>query len=84
MAKNTAVEDLISLRDAAEKIGRSYETVWRYAVKGFRGVRLETVRIGGTMRTSREAINRFIREVTETYERPETVDDILGAEEVPR
>ncbi|NUP96415.1 MAG: DUF1580 domain-containing protein [Planctomycetaceae bacterium] len=32
----------------------------RWALHGVRGVRLETVRIGGSVYTSREALSRFI------------------------
>ena len=34
-------------------------TLWRWASSGIRGVRLETVRVGGTTCTSVEAFSRF-------------------------
>jgi hypothetical protein len=34
-------------------------TLYRWAHRGLRGVRLETVQIGGTLCTSREALQRF-------------------------
>jgi hypothetical protein len=34
-------------------------TLWRWATKGLRGVRLETARVGGVRVTSAEALRRF-------------------------
>jgi len=34
-------------------------TIWRWAVHGLRGVRLETIKIGGTTCTSLQALARF-------------------------
>ena len=34
-------------------------TLWRWAAHGLRGVKLETVRVGGTTCTSVEALRRF-------------------------
>jgi len=55
-------ETLVSLKDAAEDFGGvsiPYETVRKYAYRGVRGVKLETVFINHRL-TSREAIRRFI------------------------
>ena len=41
------------------------ETVARWARKGCRGVRLETVLVGGRRYSSAEAVDRFIRELSE-------------------
>ena len=42
------------------KTGRLHpSTVWRWALKGVRGVRLEVVRVGGTLCTSAQALQRF-------------------------
>lgn len=38
----------------------SKDSLQRWALRGLRGVRLETVRIGGTIFTSAEAILRFL------------------------
>jgi hypothetical protein len=35
-------------------------TLWRWATGGCRGVRLDTVRVGGTLCTSEAAVLRFI------------------------
>ena len=34
-------------------------TIYRWATRGLRGIRLETTQIGGSMCTSKEAIQRF-------------------------
>jgi hypothetical protein len=34
-------------------------TIWRWATAGVRGIKLETVKVGGTTCTSREALQRF-------------------------
>ena len=59
-------EKRMTLRDAREFVpGRpSYETVWRWARKGCRGVRLEYTRIGRTIYTSRESLERFFQRLT--------------------
>src|SRR5947208_2365717 len=43
----------------------SYCTLVRWALRGRRGIRLETVMIGGRRYTSREAIDRFISRTNE-------------------
>ncbi len=56
-------ETVISLGAACREFppnGRSNATMARYIQKGIRGVKLETVKIGGRRYTSREAIARFI------------------------
>lgn len=56
-------DQLITLRDAAKQIpGKSlhYETVRRWATIGIRGQRLETVRIGGRVCTTMNAIRDFV------------------------
>jgi len=37
----------------------SLSTIWRWSRHGLRGIRLEVVRIGGAVFTSREALQRF-------------------------
>ena len=46
---------------AQARAGRpvSPATLWRWSSHGLRGVRLETVRVGGTTCTSTEALSRF-------------------------
>ena len=55
-------------------------TLYRWAQRGLRGVRLETIRVGGTLCTSVEAIQRFferlsIDEMQPTTSSKETAED---------
>lgn len=57
-------ESLVSMTEAAKdkSLGRpSVTTLWRWRTKGAGGRKLETVKIGGTVFTSREAIERFVQ-----------------------
>lgn len=59
-------EDTLTLQDAADDvasfIGRRPDktTMYRWCLRGVRGVKLEHVRLGGRIITSRQAITRFI------------------------
>lgn len=44
--------------------GIHVSTIWRWAQRGVRGVRLETILIGGIRHTSREALQRFFERTT--------------------
>lgn len=59
-------EDVLSLTQAAKTLPRRRRgkkphvaTLYRWAANGLRGVRLETLQVGGTMCTSMEALQRF-------------------------
>lgn len=60
------VEDLLSINEAArEAPGRPHiATVWRWINRGVRGIKLETVMIGGRRFTSREALEQFFARLT--------------------
>jgi hypothetical protein len=67
-------ETLLSLADAAKTIpprraGKPCRvgTLYRWSNEGCRGIRLETIQIGGTRCTSREALTRFYKALTEEY-----------------
>lgn len=45
-------------------------TVWRWTRRGLRGIRLETLRIGGTTYTSKEALQRFANQLSRIGESP--------------
>ena len=45
-------------------------TLFRWAQRGFRGEVLETIRIGGTKCTSREALQRFFDRLSQIDSRP--------------
>ena len=68
-------EDLITLAQAARIVPKrrvdkptSPATLYRWATKGLRGVRLEVIAAGGVLCTSREAIGRFFNALTEQRE----------------
>jgi hypothetical protein len=59
-------EQLLTFTQAAKELpGRpNVATLWRWRTAGCRGVRLETVLVGGKRYTSREAIQRFVNATT--------------------
>jgi hypothetical protein len=61
-----ANEKLLSLSQAARSLpGPPHpNTLWRWHQRGVRGVKLETVLIGGRRFTSFEALERFVHGVT--------------------
>ncbi len=69
-------EKLISLRKAAgllprRRAGKSVHvsTLYRWSTgSGFRGIRLEVLRVGSTLCTSAEALDRFFQKITEADE----------------
>lgn len=61
-------EELLTLKEVARLFPSArtdgtirLNTVYRWVNKGFRGVRLETVDVGGACYSSREAVKRFAR-----------------------
>ena len=59
-------EQVVTLCEAAKRLPRlrknrpvHVSTLWRWALRGLRGVRLETTMIGGVRVTSTEALQRF-------------------------
>lgn len=64
-------EQLLTLREASRLCPGSRQgrpthvaTVYRWTARGIKGIRLEAVRIGGTLYTSREAMQRFAERLT--------------------
>ncbi len=60
------IEEVLSLTEAARRLPRRRKgkrphpsTLFRWASNGLRGVRLETLRVGGTTYTTMEALQRF-------------------------
>jgi hypothetical protein len=66
MAIDASCETVIPLTEAPVwSPGRPHiSSVWRWVLKGVRGVKLETLVCGGRRFTSREAIDRFIAATT--------------------
>ena len=59
---NIENERLISVKEARNELpGRpSINTIYRWFWKGAYGIRLESIRVGGRLYTSKEACSRFI------------------------
>lgn len=72
-----STEDILPLSKAArEKVLKHHgrpphiSTLYRWATRGIRGVRLETLLIGGARCTTRQAIYRFIERTNEVEGKP--------------
>lgn len=57
-------ETLLSLSEAAKRLGKSRASIYRWMSQGVRGVRLEVLR-GGRLFTSEEAIQRFFETLSQ-------------------
>src|SRR5262249_19645915 len=73
----TLAEDIRSMAHAAKWLPTRRgdrpphaSCLFRWAKYGLRGVRLETLRVGGTLCTSREALERFFARLAETDDPP--------------
>ena len=82
-------EQLISLKEAPKHLPKRngkrthYSTVFRWATKGARGRKLESVLIGGMRYTSVEALSRFTASATAVdLETGEIIAQILSREGV--
>ena len=60
-------EQVVSLTKATHEVPKKphVSTLFRWAQKGVRGIRLETIQIGGTRCTSLEALQRFFDQLTQ-------------------
>ncbi len=82
MAIDLTQEILLSLTDAAKALppidGRRphTSTLWRWCRKGVRGIRLEHVRLGNRVCTSREALVRFSQRLATIEGEPTQVNDV--------
>ncbi|MCH8342479.1 MAG: DUF1580 domain-containing protein [Planctomycetes bacterium] len=76
MAIDLACEELLSLTDATKALppidGKRpcSSTIWRWCRRGVRGVRLEYVRLGHRVCTTREALGRFAQRLAEADDQP--------------
>jgi hypothetical protein len=69
---DSASESLIALAQAADELPRRrrgrkthVSTLFRWSTVGCRGVVLETIQVGGTRCTSREALQRFFERLSQ-------------------
>ena len=76
--------DVLSLSEAAKALpGKiSTSTIWRWATSGQRGIRLDSLRIGGRLYTSRRALQSFCEAVSQrvVVEKPHYRDANAEAE----
>jgi hypothetical protein len=66
MTIDISVEEILTLTQAAKSLpGRpASSTIHRWRLRGIRGVRLETILVGGRRFTSRQALERFAARIT--------------------
>ncbi len=69
-------EHIMTLAQAAKRIPTGHErsihisTLHRWRTRGLRGVRLEAIRLGGRVYTSREALARFAERLSRSGHEP--------------
>ena len=61
---NLLEENRLSLTQLAKREGVATPTTWRWAQRGIKGVRLETINVGGRRFTTTEAFARFVEATT--------------------
>ncbi len=78
---DTTAEQVLALAQAAAEMPRRrrgrkthVSTLYRWATRGCRGVVLETIQVGATRCTSREALQRFYERLS-SGQRPDEGDD---------
>jgi len=86
-----AHEELLTLAEAARALPRlrnerkvHVSTLYRWISRGVRGVRLEAVRLGRTLVTSREALQRFAERLNAAHEPPAPATSSSGLEQAER
>jgi hypothetical protein len=62
-------EELLSLAQAAERLPNHphISSVWRWCLRGIRGVRLKTILVGGRRYTTVAYLEEFVRHLTESH-----------------
>lgn len=65
-------ETILSFQEACKRLPRRRagrrpcpETLYRWANPGLRGIKLETIQVGGTLCTSLEALQRFFDKLSQ-------------------
>jgi hypothetical protein len=83
---DSTTETIISLADAAKELPRRrrgrkvhVSCVYRWSTVGCKGVVLETLQVGGTRCTSREALQRFFERLSQ----PVQAGSVGGGQAVP-
>ena len=57
-------ESRLSLAELARREGVAVSTVWRWALRGIRGTKLQTFNVGGRRWTTEESFGRFVEATT--------------------
>ncbi|WP_044303122.1 DUF1580 domain-containing protein [Rhodopirellula sallentina] len=59
-------EDLLGMTQVPPVLQKrvNVSTVWRWANRGIKGIKLETIKLGGKTLTSQQALTRFIEKTT--------------------
>lgn len=65
-------DSLLTISQAAKSLPMrpNVSTVWRWVQRGVRGVKLDTVLVGGRRYTSKEALQSFIEQSTAAADAP--------------
>lgn len=74
-------EKRLTLTKLAQREGVNTSTVWRWAQKGVRSIRLETFCVGGRRFTSEEAFARFVELTTAAAESERSVSSVRRQDE---
>jgi hypothetical protein len=64
MMTNLLKEQRLSLTQLARQEGVSIPTTWRWAMRGIKGIKLETLQIGGRRYCTQESFARFVEATT--------------------
>jgi hypothetical protein len=81
---DTFSETIISIADAAKHVGkisgknRNRSVIFRWISRGVSGVKLEAIRIGGEIFTSKEALNDFLNRSREARTKRHSVNTANG------
>ena len=83
---DTSAEHIFPLAKTKDHLANrpSLATVYRWAFKGVRGVKLETIMIGGRRFTSREAVAHFVARLSEPACAPKPTPTTLRAGQIDR
>lgn len=82
---NLPSEDSLPIREVPAEIQKTtgqrphLATIWRWVQRGCRGVKLETVLVGGRRFTSRQAIQNFVLETTAAADGNQSAETVPSA-----
>lgn len=62
-----AAETMVRLTTLASEIKVHHSTIWRWRSRGWRGYKLDSIRFGEGIYTTREEFDRFLKRTNWTY-----------------